>query len=116
MADEESEFLECPYLGTAVELTAERRAHIEVAHGEVLPAFFAEFAETLRDPDRVMVRPPNERAFVRLWPNVAGGKHLFVVVLTDRLPSNGDRDVRHWVVTAYAVRRFPGWSIEWHRV
>lgn len=115
MAGDESEFFECPYLGTQVELTAERRAHIEAVHGEVFPAFVTELAETLRDPERVMARLPNERAFVRLWPGVAGGKNLFVVVITDRLLSGEDRDVRHWVVTAYAVRRLPGWNIEWQR-
>ena len=106
---------ECPYLAGHVELTDEREAHIRSAHHEVLPKFLVEFETTLRDPDSVLTRIDSERAFVRHWPEMLGGKGMMVVVVTDPLPSNEERERRHWVVTAYIVPRLPGWKVDWTR-
>jgi len=108
-------WLPCPYLDGDVELTAEREAHIRLDHSEVLPAFLNELRETVREPDTVLSRIEGERAFVRQWPQLLGGKGLMVVVVTDPVPSIPEARPRHWIVTAYIVRRLPRWKTEWAR-
>jgi hypothetical protein len=56
-----------PYLGSKVELTEERRLHIEVRHPDLLPQFRARLAEVLLDPDQIRRsrRLPTARLFSR---------------------------------------------------
>jgi len=105
---DESEFLECPYLGTAVELTAERRAHIEGAHPSLLPLHMHRLVETVERPDYVGGRPGRmERGFCRHWPDLDGGRSIVVVVLGG--PHNATGAVRYWIVTAYIARSTRTW-------
>jgi len=86
----------CPYLAAAVEISAERAEHIAERHPELLPEHMAALASALADPDTVRRsrRMPTARLFCRWCPGVHGGKHVVVVVVSERGPS------RHWVVTA----------------
>jgi len=102
----------CPYLGDEVELTEERETHIAERHPDLLPLFGDELGETLANPDQVRRsdRFANARLFARWFESVRDGKHVIVVVVSDRDPSQ-----RHWVVTAYLSRRLSGGQIEWIR-
>jgi len=104
--------LQCPYLGTAVELTDERQQHILSQHPDLLPEHFVHLAETLADPDEVRrdSRFPATRLFSRWFEDVKKGKFVVVAVVSDPLPAE-----RHWVVTAYIARKLVQGVVEWKR-
>lgn len=107
-------WFECPYLGRDVELTAERRSHIETRHPRLLPSNEHRLAETLRDPDFVGDRDgPAELAFVRLWPDLMGGKSVVAVVISRPVPEASV--MRYWIVTAYVSRNTRSWRPLWTR-
>ncbi len=101
-----------PYLGTHVELTAEREAHIRARHTPLVRlGLDAQVADALADPDLVGRRlvDPFERAFFR---EVDSG---WVVVVVRSDPDGRSAMMRHWVVTAFTARNFDAWVIEWER-
>ena len=102
----------CPYLSAHVELSAERRSHIESTHPEFLPEYQDYLAQTLADPDEVRrdSRFPNTRIFTRWFDQLLGGKFLAVVVVTDSHPAE-----RQWIVTAYVTRKLRQGESEWKR-
>ena len=102
----------CPYLDADVELSSERRSHIESTHPELLPEYDDYLAQTLADPDEVRRdgRFPTTRIFTRWFQHLIRGKFLAVVVVTDNAPAR-----RRWIVTAYATRRLRQGESEWKR-
>ncbi len=102
----------CPYLGGEVELTDEREQHIAQNHPDLLPEHSERVADTLADPDEVRrsSRIGNARLFSRWSDAVRGGKHVVVVVVTDKDPAS-----RNWIVTAYIARRLAEGAVEWKR-
>ncbi|MBM4273751.1 MAG: hypothetical protein FJ134_04700 [Deltaproteobacteria bacterium] len=102
----------CPYLKGEVELTQERENHIIERHPELAADCHQLLADTLMSPDLVRrsVRLGNARLFSRWFPQVRGGKHLVVVVVTAPAPGR-----RHWIVTAYLARRLAEGETEWQR-
>jgi hypothetical protein len=107
-------WLNCPYLGSSVELTGEREAHIAEQHPEILPGRLDLLDQTLFDPDYVCSRPNRrELGFIRYMPSFLGGRYVVAVVVSD-VARDGDR-LRFWLVTAYVARRPSMWSIQWQR-
>ena len=102
----------CPHLSGNVELTDERQQHILSRHPDLLPRYLDLVAETVADPDEVRRdrRFPATRLFSRGYPDVEGGKHIVVVIVSDSKP-----DGRHWIVSAYMTRRVRQGVIEWQR-
>jgi len=106
------DWLPCPFLHDRVELTEERRRHIEAKHSELLPRRLAWMAETLLKPESVVhsMKSDRVRLFVREYDD--GGRRRWVVtaVVTDF-----DPDPRRWIVTAYLARNPPRGFLEWQR-
>ncbi|MER3422596.1 MAG: hypothetical protein C4293_04535 [Nitrospiraceae bacterium] len=102
----------CPYLNGEVELTAEREHHIAERHPDLLPDYYECLTEVLRDPDMIRRSQRAESAtiFSKWFDTIRGGKHVVVVVMTDR-PEKG----RHWIATAYLARRLAGGGEIWRR-
>ena len=102
----------CPHLAAAVELTEERERHIAERHPDLLPEHKARIGEVLADPDEVRrsARFAHARLFSRWFTGLRGGKHVVVVVVSDR--EDGDR---HWVITAYMARKLAEGTVEWTR-
>jgi hypothetical protein len=102
--------LECPYLGSTVELTDERAQHIASNHPELLPGHFDRIEAALAAPTQVRrsARFVNARLFARWYDDSRMGKHVVVVVVSDAGPP-----VRHWVVTAYVARKLAEGVVEW---
>lgn len=102
----------CSYLHSEVELTDEREQHITQRHPDLLPEHRERIADTLASPDQVRRsrRFGNARLFSRWFDTVRGGKYVIVIVVSDPAPSN-----RHWIITAYLVRRVEEGVIEWTR-
>ncbi|MBI4340471.1 MAG: hypothetical protein HY680_11055 [Chloroflexi bacterium] len=103
--------LPCPYLGNAVEITDERKEHIARRHPDLLPVNEQLMGQTLAQPDSVWAseRFSNARLLVRWYNDLAGGKYVVVVVVSDApLP-------RHWVITAYIARSLVSGVLEWER-
>ena len=100
----------CPQLRGSVEWTEERERHVAERHPELLPEHRDLIAETVADPDQVRrsARFPEARLFSRWYPEVRGGKHVVVVVVSG--PAG-----RHWIVTAYVARRLAEGEVEWKR-
>ncbi len=105
-------WLTCQYLGSDVELTAERERHIRRRHPNVRPTAIA---DVLSNPDLVVRRPwlSDETLFVKEIDDGQGTKHIVVVVLRDE-SERGDWP-RHWVVIAYVADDVPGGIVEWQR-
>lgn len=103
---------ECPYLNEFVELTEERRRHIESSHPEILPQHEEHLALTLADPDEVRIDDeyPNTHLFIRWFEGLFGGKLVIVAVVSDSGPA-----VRHWIVTSFIARKPARGVIEWKR-
>jgi hypothetical protein len=98
----------CPYLGAVVEYSDERGKHIAEHHPDLLPQHWDRIAAALADPDQVRRsrRFGDARLFSRWFPDLKGGKHVVVVVVSEP-------DVpRHWVVTAYITRALSPGAIE----
>jgi len=102
----------CPYLKADVELTTERRQHIESKHPELLPEYRDYLGQTLTNPDEVRrdARFPDTRIFTRWFDQFLRGKYLAIVVVTDT-----QTDHRHWIVTAYVTRMLRQGEMEWKR-
>jgi hypothetical protein len=66
----------------------------------------------LLDPDQVRRsrRFANARLFSKWYDESLSGKHVVVVVVSDAEPRK-----RHWVVTAYLIRKIPEGDVEWKR-
>jgi hypothetical protein len=102
----------CPYLAGEVDLTEERERHIAERHPDLLPEHRRRIAETLADPDQVRtsVRFGSARLFSRWYTDLRQGKHVVVVVVSERKPS-----ARHWIITPYMARKLAQEEIEWER-
>lgn len=103
--------LKCPFLGSDVELSDERRAHIAQRHPDLLPAFEDLLGETLAAPDHVRQsrRIENAYLFSRWYDHVRNGKYIVVVVIGESYVE------RYWIVTAYLARRLTGGTDIWTR-
>ncbi len=101
----------CPYLHSEVELGKERERHIAERHPDLLPENRDRIAPTLAEPDQVRLskRFGSARLFSRWYSDLAGGKHIVVVVV-----SAAD-DGRHWIITAYIARGLAAGEVEWAR-
>jgi hypothetical protein len=102
----------CPYLEGDVDLTEERERHIAERHPDLLPEHRQRIAETLADPDQVRksVRFGSAKLFSRWYTDLRQGKHVVVVVVSEREPSE-----RHWIITAYIARQLAQGETEWER-
>jgi hypothetical protein len=102
----------CPYLNDQVELSEDREWPIVERHPELAPLLRQWIAATLEDPDgiRRSARLNNAWLFSRWHPGLLAGKHMVVVVVSDRSPAQ-----RYWIITAYAARRLAGGGLEWRR-
>lgn len=102
----------CPYLQGEVELTEERERHIAERHPELLPEHRDRIAQTLADPDQVRksTRFGSARLFSRWYTDLREGKHVVVVVVSEREPR-----ARHWIITAYMARKLVQGDMEWER-
>lgn len=103
----------CPHLGAAVELTDEREQHIRERHEVAVTRDGYFMAATLSDPDSVRIRR-DSLGFVRRFDDLIDGHWLVVVVLQGVDRSNPAK-LRPWIVTAWAARRPPPWSVIWTR-
>ena len=103
--------LRCPYLHGDVELTEERERHIRERHPDFLPKYRDQIAEVLSDPDevRLSARLANAHLFSRWFGDIIGGRHVVVVVVSEVAVA------RHWVITAYVVRKLGQGDVEWKR-
>jgi hypothetical protein len=101
----------CPYLAGEVELTEEREKHIGERHPELLPQFRDRIRVTLAEPHEVRrsARSAHARLFSRWFDDIMGGKHVVVVVVSEVTAR------RHWVITAYLVRKLGQGDVEWTR-
>ncbi len=99
----------CPYLGSDVELSDEREAHITERHPDLLPEYRDRIKDTLANPDEVRrsERMGNARMFSRYFDDLLRGKHVVVVVVSEITPE------RNWITTAYITRRLSGGISEW---
>lgn len=102
----------CPFLRGEIALPHERESHIAARHPDLLPEHRHHLALTLADPDvvRQSARFGQARLFSRWFPEIRGGKHVVVVVV-----SQGVESPRHWVITAYLARRLAAGEILWER-
>lgn len=102
----------CPHLKGEVDLAEERERHIAERHPDLLPAHRDLIGTTLSDPDQVRrsTHFGSARLFSRWYPDVRGGRHVVVVVVSDTTPRE-----RHWVITAYMARRLAEGAVEWQR-
>jgi len=102
----------CLYLEGDVDLTEERERHIAERHPDLLPEHRERMAETLAEPDQVRksVRFGSAKLFSRWYTDLRQGKHVVVVVVSEREPS-----ARHWIITAYIARKLAQGETEWQR-
>jgi hypothetical protein len=102
----------CPYLNAEVELTEERERHITERHPDLLPEHRPHLAETLGAPDQVRTSARFGRAKLisRWYPEVRQGKHVVVVVVSERTLQE-----RHWIITAYLASKLAQGGVEWQR-
>jgi hypothetical protein len=103
-------YFACPHLGSDVELTDEREAHIRRHHPEVLTSGRDLIAQTLSDPDlirRDLRDPATTMLFSRRYDQVRGGRHVIVNVVS--------QPGRDWVVTAFTGQKVEERDIEWTR-
>jgi hypothetical protein len=93
-----------------VELSRERERHIAERHPDFLPEHRDRISTTLADPDQIRrsKRFGGAKLLTRWYPDVKGGKHVVVVIM-----SSGAG--RYWVITAYIARRLSDGEIEWAR-
>jgi hypothetical protein len=101
----------CPYLAGEVEFTEEREKHVGDRHPELLPKVRDRIRMTLAEPHEVRrsARSADARLFSRWFDDIMGGKHVVVVVVSER------RTRRHWVITAYVVSKLGQGDVEWTR-
>jgi hypothetical protein len=101
----------CPYLDAWVELTEERRIHIQSKHAEVLPERLEWLVQALLDPEMVVRSRMRDdaRLFLREYHPRGGARYMVVVVVT------ASESARSWIVTAYLARNAPKGTIEWRR-
>lgn len=107
----------CPYLGTEVELTDERREHIVWRHRNVPRSLARYVSQTLADPDAVRVRSTatDELLFVREFEELSIEPFMVVVVVAGEPRFNEDK-ARHWIVTAYVETEIPEMGeVQWER-
>lgn len=102
----------CPFLGTDVELTDEREAHIRQKHSDVLGEGFDLIAQTLAAPDLIRgdAAAPNTLKFSRWYHVDSRGRNAVVIVVSDQGPPRRD-----WIVTAFVARRVPEGNVIWRR-
>lgn len=102
---------DCPYLGTTVELSGEREAHIIASHPGTLPDYLEQLANTLKKPDliRGSDRDPTALLFSRWFESIRTGRYMAVVTVSDVASS------RHWVITAYTARKLTGGNPLWQK-
>jgi hypothetical protein len=102
----------CPYLNAEVELTAEREHHITERHPDLLPEHRPHLAKTLAAPDQVRTsaRFGSAKLFSRWYTDIRQGKHVVVVVVSERTPQE-----RHWIITAYLASKLAPGGVEWQR-
>jgi hypothetical protein len=100
----------CPYLKGEVEMTEERERHIADRHPDLLPEHRDKIAETLMQPHQIRrsVRFGSARLFSRWYHDVRQGKHVVVVVVSER-----EIHERHWIITAYIARTLAEGEMEW---
>lgn len=102
----------CPFLRGEVELTEEREQHIAAHHPDLLPKHRQYIVDTLANPDliRRSVQFGNARLFSRWYPDLRGGKHVVVIVV-----SEFGTVARHWIITAYIARKLEKGEVEWRQ-
>jgi hypothetical protein len=66
----------------------------------------------LAAPDQVRksARFGSAKLFSRWYPDLREGKHVIVVVVSEREPHS-----RHWIITAYMARKLAPGDMEWER-
>ena len=101
------EYHPCPYFGGGiVEITDERYNHVLSRRDDFAPAHWERVGETIRDPDRVIMRRQDEGAVMlyRWYDDI--DKNVVAVVRTD---TTG----RRWLVTAYMTRNMARGMLLW---
>ncbi|MBF0449411.1 MAG: hypothetical protein HQK75_01780 [Candidatus Magnetomorum sp.] len=102
----------CPYLNNEVELTDERKLHIQKHHPDLIPEYETCIAKTLYDPDHIRTssRYGNAKIFSKWFSSVKNGKYIVVVVVSDNMPYE-----RHWIITSYISRKLSTKGIIWKK-
>ena len=102
------EFFVCPYLGSAIECTAERRAHILEKHPDLASQNWDRVAETFAYPDMVYHsnRDGRGRGFAKWYDDLQ--KSTIDIAINEK-------DGRNWLITAYLSRKTPKGEILWAR-
>lgn len=111
MADDASEFFECARLGLQIELTAERRRHIERSHAAEAAAILQALPGTVEDPEVVLESgdEPGVYLLARSIEMPTGAKHIVAIIVSDAGLS------RRWIVTAFVTRRL-GRGDRWNAI
>jgi hypothetical protein len=104
---------ECEFLGSKVELTAERERHVRRRHENVTRD---DVSHTLANPDLVVRRAwiPDETLLIREVDAPTGARHIVVVVVRDD-PATATGPARFWVATAYRAAAPPIGFVIWQR-
>ncbi len=105
-------FFSCPPLGSDVELTDERRAHVEQRHPEIVHVGWDAIYTAAEDPDCILTdrNYPQTWLLVQWREDVLRGKYVVAVIRQDDEPSR-----RFWLVTAYISRKPPSGEVTWKR-
>jgi len=79
-------YYQCSYLSNIVELSDERRKHIQKNHPDLLPKYEDRIQAILSNPDQIRVseRSKNAHLFSKWFDNIQGGK--YIVVVSDAWP------------------------------
>lgn len=101
-----------PYLNGEVELTAERERHITERHPDLPREHRPRLAETSAAPGQVRTsaRFGSAKLFSRWYPEVRQGKHVVVVVVSERTLQQ-----RHELIRAYLASKLAQGGVEWQR-
>jgi hypothetical protein len=99
-----SDFFECLALNGRVELTGERKTHIESQHPADAETILGNLRVVVTDPDTVRrsIDNPSEFLLARTFQLEAGRKHIVAIIVSESEPR------RLWIITAFVTRRLSG--------
>jgi hypothetical protein len=104
-------FLPCPWLGSRVEFTDERRFHVLVRHRQLLIRDAEPIRLAIKDPDWIRQddHSSNVHLFVRSYPFLEMQGYVVAVVASPAGPRSP------WLITAFPARRPSRGGIVWRR-
>lgn len=98
----------CSYLNLFVELTYERKIHIQTYHPD-LSKYFGKISEILLTPDEVRQSIYDKEViiFYKYFSEIKNGKFISVVVKTG---------IRNFILTSYLTDKIKGGEVLWKKV